>query len=74
MIFVIGGMGFVGGYVVYVLCGVGKLVCCFVRSWCKVGMLEVFGCELVEGDMIDLVSVWCVFEGVDVVVYFVVIW
>jgi uncharacterized protein YbjT (DUF2867 family) len=73
VIFVTGGTGFVGGYVVHALRQAGRPVRCLVRSPRKAGKLATLGCELVEGDLTDLASLRRAVEGADVVVHLVAI-
>jgi uncharacterized protein YbjT (DUF2867 family) len=73
MILVTGGTGFVGGHVVHALRQAGRPVRCLVRNPRKAGRLAALGCELVEGDMTDPVSLRGAVEGVDAVVQLVAI-
>jgi uncharacterized protein YbjT (DUF2867 family) len=73
VILVTGGTGFVGGHVVHALRQADRPVRCLVRNPRKAGRLAALGCELVEGDMTDPVSLRGAVEGVDAVVQLVAI-
>jgi uncharacterized protein YbjT (DUF2867 family) len=73
MILVTGGTGFVGEHVVHALRHAGRPVRCLVRNPRRAGRLAALGCELVEGDMTDPVSLRGAVEGVDAVVQLVAI-
>ena len=73
MILVTGGTGFVGGHVVHALRQAERPVRCLVRNPRKAGRLAALGCELVEGDMTNPVSLRGAVEGVDAVVQLVAI-
>jgi uncharacterized protein YbjT (DUF2867 family) len=73
VILVTGGSGFVGGHVVHELRGRGLPVRCLVRDPRKASKLAAWGCELVQGDMMDSASLRRAVEGVDTVVHLVAI-
>jgi uncharacterized protein YbjT (DUF2867 family) len=73
VILVTGGTGFVGGHVVHALRQAGRPVRCLVRNPRKAGRLAALGCELVEVDLTDPVSLRGAVEGVDTVVQLVAI-
>ena len=73
MILVTGGSGFVGGHVVHTLRQQDRPVRCLVRDVRKAEKLRNWGCELVEGDITDPVSLRRAVDGVDVVVHLVAI-
>jgi uncharacterized protein YbjT (DUF2867 family) len=73
VILVTGGTGFVGGHVVHALREQDRPVRCLVRNPKKASQLESWGCELVQGDMTDAVSLRAAVEGVTTVVHLVAI-
>ena len=73
MILVTGGTGFVGGHVVHALRQRDLPVRCLVRKPRRAEKLASWGCELIEGDMTDAVSLRAAVEGVDTVVHLVAI-
>ena len=66
-ILVIGGSGFVGGYLTRQLLAEGYKVRCFARNPEKVKELEELGCEIVKGDLSDLSSVQHALDSMDAV-------
>jgi NADH dehydrogenase len=73
MILVTGATGFVGGHVVHTLRDAGHPVRCLVRDPRRAERLERLGCELVEGDMTEPVSLAAAVEGVECIVHLVAI-
>ena len=66
-ILVLGASGFVGGYLTKRLLADGYRVRCLVRSPDKVREQADAGCEIVQGDILDLASVLRATRGVDAV-------
>lgn len=73
MILITGASGFVGGHVVRGLRDAGKPVRCLVRERRRAQKLDALGCELVEGDMTDPVSLRSAVDGVEAVVHLVAV-
>jgi len=66
-ILVIGGSGFVGGYLTRQLLAEGYQVRCLARNPEKIKPLAELGCEIVKGDLSDLSSVSDAIESMDAV-------
>ena len=64
-ILVIGSSGFVGRHVAQELRADGYAVRCLARNPAKVQDLAAIGCEVVQGDMLDLASMQHALESVD---------
>jgi uncharacterized protein YbjT (DUF2867 family) len=73
MILVTGGTGFVGPKIVHALRTEGRDVRCLVRKPAKAGTLNAWGCEVVQGDVTDLVSLEHAAAGCDAVIHLVAI-
>jgi uncharacterized protein YbjT (DUF2867 family) len=73
MILVTGGSGFVGGHVVHELRRRNLSVRCLVRDARKASKLTSWGCELVEGDVTDPVSLREAVAECDSVIHLVAI-
>jgi uncharacterized protein YbjT (DUF2867 family) len=73
MILVTGGSGFVGGHVVHELRRRNLSVRCLVRDARKASKLASWGCELVEGDVTDPVSLRDAVAECDSVIHLVAI-
>jgi uncharacterized protein YbjT (DUF2867 family) len=73
VILVTGAAGFVGGHVVHALREAERPVRCFVKNLRKADKLRSWGCEVVEGDITDPVSVRRATEGIDAVVHLIAI-
>ena len=66
-ILVIGGSGFVGGYLTRQLLAEGYQVRCLARNPEKIKPLAELGCDIVKGDLSDLSSVSDAIESMDAV-------
>jgi NADH dehydrogenase len=71
VILVTGGTGFVGPKVVHALRAESRDVRCLVRGARKAATLRAWGCELVEGDVTDPVSLRQAVAGCEAVVHLV---
>jgi uncharacterized protein YbjT (DUF2867 family) len=69
VILLTGGSGFVGGHIAQALRDSGRSVRCLVRDRRKAAKLEALGCELVEGDLTDLVALRAGVDGAETVVH-----
>ena len=72
-VLVTGGTGFVGPRVVHALRARGQEVRALVRNPSRAATLQVWGCELAQGDMADAASLRTAAEGCDAVVHLVAI-
>jgi uncharacterized protein YbjT (DUF2867 family) len=73
MILVTGGTGFVGPKIVHALRTEGRDVRCLVRKPAQAGTLKAWGCEVVQGDVTDPVSLEQAAAGCDAVIHLVAI-
>jgi len=73
VILLTGGSGFVGGHVVHELRGRQLPVRCLVRDPSKASKLAGWGCELVQGDVIDPESLRRAVAGCNTVIHLVAI-
>lgn len=71
MIFVTGGTGFVGSYLVPRLADTGDRVRCLVRSQAKAKILQAYGVEPIPGDVTSLHNLEQAMPGVDTVIHLV---
>jgi len=73
VILVTGGTGFVGPKIVHALRTEGRDVRCLARKPAKAGTLRAWGCEVVQGDVTDPVSLEQAADGCDAVIHLVAI-
>lgn len=73
VVLVMGGVGYIGSYMVWVLIDVGEdvvVIDCFLIGYCWVIVFEV---KFYEGDIVDIVVFDCIVveNRIDVIIYFV---
>ena len=71
MILVTGATGFVGPKIVHGLRAEGRDVRCLVRKPQRTGTLRAWGCELVQGDVVDSASLMRAADGCATIVHLV---